>query len=186
MKSVWPCPLLKSFVPAFRACPARRTEVVSYSNYPMPSRNGIHSTIALRDTRYSDPPLPGTCPALLAKDGHIAVMPILGSARGTCSLVRGGHVHPWRGGMDMLIGAAVVMSVLAVVGCACPVVGAGYWRAVRVRSTASGLQAIRTGAKREVPMPPETLTGVVRPSFSQSCKPFARHVGRSQLATKAP
>ncbi len=185
MKSVWPCPLLNSFVPAFRACPARRTEVVSYSNYPMPSRNGIHSTIALRDTRYSEPPPPD--------------MPRLASQGWTYRC----YAHPWLGTRDMLNGhgwlcpslarheghaqwSRVDMSNLGPVGCACSVVGAGYWRAVSVSSTASGLHAIRTGAKREVPMPPETLTGVVRPSFSQSCKPFARHVGRSQLATKAP
>lgn len=168
MKSVWPCPLLNSFVPAFRACPARCTEVVSYSNYPMPSCNRIHSTIAFRDTRYSELPLSGTCSALAAKDGHIAAMSIPGSARGTCSMVKGGHVHPWCGRRGMS---------------SC---GGGYWRAVSVSSTASGLHAIRTGAKREVPMPPETLTGVVRPSFSQSCRPLARQVGRSQLATKAP
>jgi hypothetical protein len=64
--------------------------------------------------------------------------------------------------------------------------GQDQLRGVRVSSTASGLQAMRTGAKREVPMPPETFTGVVRPLLSQLLRPLARQVGRSQLETRAP
>ncbi len=59
-------------------------------------------------------------------------------------------------------------------------------RAVSVSRTASGRQAKRKGAAGEVPMPPETLTGEVRPRCSQSLSPLARQVGRSQLVTRAP
>ncbi len=59
-------------------------------------------------------------------------------------------------------------------------------RGVRVRSTASGLQANRTGAKRDVPIPAETFSGTWRAPSSHGVRPRARQVGRSQLLTSAP
>jgi hypothetical protein len=106
MKSVWPCPLLNSFVPAFRAFPARRTEVVSCSNYPMSSRNGIHSTIAFRDRRHWEPPLPPD-------------MPGSGSQGWTYCC----YVYPWLGTRDMLnggVGYWVALEMLPISICYSP------------------------------------------------------------------
>jgi hypothetical protein len=136
--------------------------VVGYGNYPRPESALFHAIPrwSRRDM------LSGGCEGWTWR--RYAHPPSSGEGMSRGGGIRGGHVH-W--GEESGGGGGQ---------------GQDQLRGVRVSSTASGLQAMRTGAKREVPMPPETFTGVVRPLLSQSLRPLARQVGRSQLETRAP
>lgn len=149
---------------------------------------GIMSSLRATALKRSCAPHPGrTCPSAACRVEHAH------PSRPNSD----GHAHPSRRGVGI---ARYAHSSGSGTGMSCGRAAGREWawggepvparrgqdRAVRVSSTASGRQAIRTGAKREVPMPAETFTGVVRPRLSQFRSPRARQVGRSQLETRAP